>query len=172
MSVEPVAIAESAEVPVSTEMGEPLTVTPSYRLAKFRNCQTRDLLDSPSNQNEGVGTGIVMKSMSPVYNVLFTPPSVKTPPKVSAAALGLLISLVSQKDISGDVRAFPVARLYQNGLDCVLASGVHARPITPATAPLTKFEVTCDTATVQGVSKKNEMIPKNRQTNKEFDLLL
>jgi len=130
ISVVPVSIAESAEVPVSTETGELLTVTP----------------DSPSNQNEGVCTGIVMNSMFPVYNVLFTPPSVKTPPEVSAAALGLFSSLVSQKDMSCDVRALLVARLYQNGLARVLASGIHARPIIPATEPSTRFEVTCDTA--------------------------
>lgn len=124
------SMAERAELPVATETGELLTVTP----------------DIPSNQNEGVCVGIVINSMSPVYNVSFVPPSVNTPPKVWAAALVLFNSLVSQKDISGEVRALLEARLYQNGLACVLASAVHAKPMIPETAPSIRLEVSCDTA--------------------------
>jgi len=152
MSVVPVSIAESAELPVFTETGDPLAVIPRSRLARSEGYQARKSLVSPSNQNEGGWLGIVKNSISPVCSVSFIPPSVKTPPFVISGAV-LSVSLLSQKDISVVVRALLFARLNQNGLARVLASGVHARPIIPETGASIRLSVSCDTPTIRECQK-------------------
>jgi hypothetical protein len=104
--------------------------------------------DTVNNQNVGVFPVKLINSISPVKRELFVPPSVKTPPGSSLAAVRSFPNRVSQNDISWVASWFPSDRASQNGFAWVLAIVWNASPIMPDTELSRSCELAWLTASI------------------------
>lgn len=99
--------------------------------------------DTDNSQNDGVETGMLINSMSPVNSVELVPPRVNTPPETSVCDAS--VARVSQKLISGEESWLVLASVSQKGVAPVEAMVLNARPIIPELLPSRRLSVTSST---------------------------
>lgn len=105
-----------------------------------------DIPDISKYQNFG-SIGMFKNSIFPVNKLELVPPRVNCPLGSSASSAVVDDARPSQKDISGLLNWPFVASVCQNGVDCVVAILVKARPIIPDTEPDTGACCIASTAT-------------------------
>ena len=110
-------------------------------------CQPYALLISKSQKLCVTPLGMFINWISPVYKLVFVPPSVIIPPGSSTCAVGSLTNLVNQNDISGEAHMPLFARACQKGKALVEARAWNASPMMPATVPDSRELVVCCTST-------------------------